>query len=94
MKDISREFIRFLKDNGYYRKYIRNFNDTKIGVPYHQIRYFDLVVKNISLKKFLNDYHPYCFVDGAFDLNNSKETKNFWINVEKEWVSLACGIDW
>ena len=91
MKGISCEFIRFLKEKGCYRKYIRNFNDKEIGLLYREKLFSNVYV---SLPSFLDAFHPFCFASEGFDKERTKESKAFWINVEKEWVSLACGLDW
>lgn len=75
MKDLDYEmFFGFLKDEGVYRKYIRNL-----------IRESGLY-SIAKLKEYTYFYSEAVFISYAFDWDETDEGGDFWNNVNYKWM--------
>ena len=93
------KFITFLKRNGFYEKYLNNFQKEEA----HQFRLDvkedyaidDFLVNNSSNQTYfeysnywyywLCDVNKNRFIDSAFEWAYSNEGYGFWFDVEKKW---------
>jgi len=71
-----KEFFRFLKELGVYRKY-RKYADYRN--KFHRER---------SLKNFLNERNKEDYIQSAFDWLKTKEGHMFWYQIHIWWVCL------
>ena len=68
---MKKEFYKFLKNHGAYRKWHANFNA-------------DPDNNKISADDFLNIIDPYKYISSAFWWYETKDT-NFWVKLDNEW---------
>jgi len=72
-------FVQFLKDNNCYKEYIFN---SKIENQRWS------VVSNYTNPEELKILEPVQWIDFAFNFDFQKETKRFWITLNKKWVNI------
>ena len=73
MKNNLKRFIRYLKENGYYRKYARNFC-TVDGEKFRECSKLDWDVNNLDI-----------YVTYPFDFSETKEGFNYWSECWVKW---------
>jgi len=80
-------FLRFLKDNGLFCLYKRNFNDFAYGREYRR-KYTDFCEEDnldMGLIEFCNRNIWKWFIIDAFKWDNNE----FWYNVHSKWVEYC-----
>ena len=72
----DKSFVKFLKNNYVYDKFINNINNTEL-----------------NQHTFWKDIYNYCdrfekesYILAAFNIDNSDEGRNFWININRLWL--------
>jgi len=81
-KDIHKKFVRFLKENGVFRKFIKNYNNEIIGVKYRND------IKNANNYWEMhpsNDFHSFIC---TFNWVESKEGYNYWNFWNSYWLDV------
>ena len=85
MNENIKTFVRFLKENGCYRKYMRNFNKLE-NIKYRIDAYG---CKNIN--DFFNILDNRSYIDCAFIWNMNNEGIRYWDDVDQEWDDIVYG---
>ena len=70
-------FIRFLKENGVFKKFTINFNE-----------YWEKKGNPKKICEYLEDKPSSYFLTGAFNWKDSNEGHNFWEYLSDDWVVI------
>jgi len=88
MDESIKTFVRFLKESGYYHKYMRNFKSLD-GIKYRFEGVYGCDCDNVN--DFLNMFDCNSYIDHAFNWFKSNEGFRYWRNVHKEWYKVLGG---
>ena len=78
-KDMHKKFVRFLKENGVFRKFIKNYNNEIIGVKYRND------MKSANNLHTVNYIHSFIC---TFNWVESKEGYNYWNFWNSYWLEV------
>ena len=90
-KEVKKKFYRFLKENGVFASFKKNFaSHTKLRIAWCKNSYKDSTFSVKEVASF-NDYannlkEKKNLISWAFSWKDTKEGHNFWDRVNKIWV--------
>lgn len=74
---IKNLFVRFLKEKGIYKLFVKNYYNEKNTSPYF--------TKKRDIRFFLENKQTFYYVSGAFEWGDTEEGHNFWWEISDEW---------
>lgn len=78
MKNLmKKKFIKFLKENNVYERFMYNFE-------HREERFYKY--QKINFKTYFNGTHERCLLFSAFDWDSTSEGLRFWDEIDTKWV--------
>lgn len=87
LNENGKALLRFLKENDYYRKFMRNFHNKSK----ENIKFKDLTHSNVGFIEFCNKAISEYYIDIAFNWVLTKEGSDFWEDVSTQWKYFYYG---